>query len=165
MPGFVQLGSGPQGASPGLSPSRDAAYNRGMTSTYANLIAPDLALIERLAQDALQNLPEPYRTPASAILLRIEDFAPDEVLEAMDLADPFELTGLYDGIPMTEKSVMDQPQYPDVIWLFRRPILDEWADRGNVSLGELVTHVLIHEIAHHFGWSDEDIAAIDPWWE
>lgn len=165
MPGFVQLGAGPQGKSPGLSPSRGAAYNRNMTSISATQIAPDLALIERLALDALQNLPEPYRTPASAILLRVEDFAPDEVLEAMDLADPFELTGLYDGIPMTEKSVMDQPQYPDVIWLFRRPILDEWADRGNVSLGELVTHVLIHEIAHHFGWSDDDIAAIDPWWE
>jgi predicted Zn-dependent protease with MMP-like domain len=75
------------------------------------------------------------------------------------------LTGLYEGTPLTEKSVMDQPLGPDVIWLFRRPILDEWLDRGNVSLGELVAHVLIHELAHHFGWSDADIAAIDPWWE
>ena len=74
-------------------------------------------------------------------------------------------TGLYDGIPMTEKSVMDVPHGPDVVWLFRRPILDEWADRGNVTLTELVAHVTIHEFAHHFGWSDDDIAAIDPWWE
>jgi predicted Zn-dependent protease with MMP-like domain len=66
---------------------------------------------------------------------------------------------------LTEKSVMDQPAQPDTIWLFRRPILDEWCDRGDVGLGDLVAHVLIHELAHHFGWSDDDIAAIDPWWE
>ncbi len=99
------------------------------------------------------------------VLAGIEDFAPDEMLEAMDLNDPFELTGLYEGIPLPEKSVSDQPTHPDLIWLFRRAILDEWCDRGNVSLTELVTHVVIHELAHHFGWSDEDIAAIDPWWE
>ena len=83
----------------------------------------------------------------------------------MGVEDPFEITGLYDGIPLTEKSVTDQPGQPDTIWLFRRPILDEWSDRGNVSLGEMVTHVLVHELAHHFGWSDDDIAQIDPWWE
>jgi predicted Zn-dependent protease with MMP-like domain len=131
----------------------------------ATSIAPDLAQIETLARDAIETLAEPYRLAAQSIVLRIEDFAPDDVIEAMDLTDPFELTGLYDGIPMTEKSVMDQPLGPDVIWLFRRPILDEWAERGNVTLGDLVAHVLIHELAHHFGWSDADIAAIDRWWE
>lgn len=136
-----------------------------MTRATPDLVAPDLALIEALARDALLALPDPYRTAAAEIILRIEDFAPDEVLEAMDLTDPFELTGLYDGTPLTERSVMDQPTHPDVIWLFRRPILDEWADRGNVTLAELVTHVLVHEVAHHFGWSDDDIAVIDPWWE
>ncbi len=136
-----------------------------MTQSPADLVAPDLALIEALAGDAIRALPEPYRAAAAAIVLRIEDFAPDEVIEAMDLSDPFELTGLYDGIPLTEKSVMDQVVQPDVIWLFRRPILDEWAERGNVSLGDLVTHVLVHELAHHFGWTDADIGAIDPWWE
>jgi predicted Zn-dependent protease with MMP-like domain len=136
-----------------------------MTQISPDAIAPDLALIEQMAHDTIVNLPDPWRAPATAIRLRIEDFAPDDVLEAMDLHDPFELTGLYDGIPLTEKSVMDQPLQPDVIWLFRRPMLDEWADRGNVSLQELVTHVLVHELAHHFGWSDEEIAAIDPWWE
>ncbi len=60
---------------------------------------------------------------------------------------------------------MDQPAQPDVIWLFRRPILDEWADRGDVTLADLVAHVLVHELAHHFGWSDDDIAAVDRWWE
>jgi predicted Zn-dependent protease with MMP-like domain len=136
-----------------------------MTLLPEDAIAPDLEMIERLAHGAVAALPEPWRSAATGIVLRIEDFAPDDILDVMEIEDPFELTGLYEGTPLTEKSVMDQPGQPDTIWLFRRPILDEWLDRGNVSLSELVTHVLVHELAHHFGWSDEDIAAIDPWWE
>lgn len=136
-----------------------------MTHASAQTIAPDLALMERLAHEAVMGLPEPWRAAAAHVQLRIEDFAPPDILQAMEIDDPFELTGLYEGVPLTEKSVMDQPVGPDVIWLFRRPILDEWLDRGNVSLGEMVTHVMVHELAHHFGWSDDDIAAIDPWWE
>ena len=132
---------------------------------WTGFVAPDLALFEQLAQEAIASLPAPYREAATRIALRIIDFAPDDVLDAMDLNDPYELTGLYDGVPLTEKSVMDQPVQPDTIWLFRRPILEEWIERGTVGLGELVTHVLVHELAHHFGWSDDDIAAIDPWWE
>lgn len=113
----------------------------------------------------MADLPEPWRAAATHVVIRIEDFASPDMLHAMGIADPFELTGLYEGTPLTEKSVSDQPMGPDVIWLFRRAILDEWIDRGNVSLAELVTHVMIHELAHHFGWSDEDIATIDPWWE
>lgn len=148
-----------------LSQRAGRMYLFDMTNPSPDTIAPSLALIEQLAHEAISTLPEPWRRPATQIVLRIEDFAPDEVLEAMDLHDPFELTGLYEGIPLTEKSVADQPMHPDLIWLFRRPILDEWAERGDVSIGELVTHVVIHELAHHFGWSDEDIARIDPWWE
>jgi predicted Zn-dependent protease with MMP-like domain len=136
-----------------------------MTDATADTPAPSLALIDALARDAVLSLPPPFRGAAQAVALRVVDFAPDDILEAMDLADPFELTGLYEGTPLTEKSVGDQPQRPDTIWLFRRPILDEWAERGDVPLGALVTHVVVHELAHHFGWSDEDIAAIDPWWE
>lgn len=136
-----------------------------MTNPVPETIAPSLALIEQLAHEAIATLPAPFREPATHILLRIEDFAADEMLEALDLTDAFELTGLYEGIPLTEKSISDQPTGPDTIWLFRRPILDEWAERGDVSIGDLVTHVVIHELAHHFGWSDADIAAIDPWWE
>lgn len=136
-----------------------------MTNPAPDSIAPDAALILDLAQAAIEDLPAPYREAARAVALRIEDFADPEILEAMGIEDPFELTGLYDGIPLTEKSYMDQPVQPDAIWLFRRPILDEWIDRGTVSLAELVTHVLVHELAHHFGWSDDDIARIDPWWE
>jgi predicted Zn-dependent protease with MMP-like domain len=87
------------------------------------------------------------------------------MLDELQIDDAFELTGLYDGIPLTEKSTLDQVIKPDVIWLFRRPILDEWAERGDVSIQELVSHVVVHELAHHFGWSDEDIANIDRWWE
>ena len=86
-------------------------------------------------------------------------------MRQLDLQSPFELTGLYDGIPLTEKSVMDQPERPDIIWLYRRPILDEWAERGAVPLGALVAHIVVHEFAHHFGWSDSEIARIDAWWE
>ena len=136
-----------------------------MTDPAPDIIAPSLALIEHLAHQAVSILPDPFREPASLVRLRIEDFAADALLESLDLTDAFELTGLYDGIPLTEKSVSDQPTGPDTIWLFRRPILDEWAERGDVSIGDLVTHVLIHELAHHFGWSDAEIAAIDPWWE
>lgn len=136
-----------------------------MTHPTPDTIAPSLALIEQLAHEAISTLPEPWRTPAIRVVLRIEDFPADEVLEAMDLNDAFELTGLYEGIPLTEKSSADQPQHPDLIWLFRRPILDEWAERGDVSIGELVTHVVIHELAHHFGWTDAEIAEIDRWWE
>jgi predicted Zn-dependent protease with MMP-like domain len=128
-------------------------------------IAPSLEQIEGLARDAVLALPDPYRAAATAIVLRVEDFAADDLLELMEITDPFALTGLYDGTPLTEKSVMDQLTGPDVIWLFRRPILDEWAARGDVTLAELVTHVMVHELAHHFGWSDDDIASVDPWWE
>jgi predicted Zn-dependent protease with MMP-like domain len=132
---------------------------------WGPVTAPEVDDIERLARAALAALPEVYRDAAALVQLRIADFAPDDVLDQLDLHDPFELTGLYDGIPLTEKSVMDQPHGPDTIWLFRRPILEEWADRGDIGLGDLVTHVLVHELAHHFGWSDADIAAIDRWWD
>ena len=127
--------------------------------------APDLDAIEDLARKTIADLPAEFAQPAQGVMLRIADFAPEEILDDLDVEDPFELTGLYDGVPMTEKSVMDTVDRPDTIWLFRRPILDEWSERGDVSLGQLVAHVLVHELAHHFGWSDAQIAEIDRWWE
>jgi predicted Zn-dependent protease with MMP-like domain len=127
--------------------------------------APDAGEIEAMALTAIEALPEAYRDAARAVALRVEDFASDEMLDELDIEDPFELTGLYDGVPLTEKSVLDQPTRPDSIWLFRRAILDEWVSRGDVTLFDLVAHVYVHELAHHFGWSDEEIAAIDRWWE
>ncbi|MCA8881934.1 MAG: metallopeptidase family protein [Rhodobacteraceae bacterium] len=131
----------------------------------ADLTAPSLDQIETLARDAMAGLPAPYRDRAQSVALRVEDFASDDILDDLGIDDAFGLTGLYDGIPLTEKSVMDQPAGPDVIWLFRRAILDEWAERGTVTLGDLVAHIMVHELAHHFGWSDADIARIDRWWE
>lgn len=132
---------------------------------WTDATAPDAADIEEMARAAAAALPEPFRGPATAVVLRVEDFAPDAFLGDLGIEDPFELTGLYDGIPLTEKSVMDQPHGPDTIWLFRRAILDEWCHRGDIALFDLVAHVYVHELAHHFGWSDDDIAAIDRWWE
>ncbi|MEM9756930.1 MAG: metallopeptidase family protein [Pseudomonadota bacterium] len=136
-----------------------------METDWTDTEAPCLEAITALARAAQDALPAPYCDAARLVALRVEDFAPDAMLAELEIENPFEITGLYDGIPLTEKSVMDQPLAPDTIWLFRRPILEEWADRGNVTLGALVGHVLVHELAHHFGWSDDDIAAIDPWWE
>jgi predicted Zn-dependent protease with MMP-like domain len=125
---------------------------------------PDAADIEAMALAAIAALPEAYRDAARAVALRVEDFATEALLDEMEIEDAFQLTGLYDGIPLTEKSSFDQPMQPDAIWLFRRPILDEWADRGDIALADLVAHVYVHELAHHFGWSDADIARIDAWW-
>ena len=140
-------------------------YALPMTEAAPDMIAPDALLIEQMARDTVANLPEAFRASASHIHLLIEDFPAQDLLDALGIDDPFELTGLYDGTPLTERNLSDPPRSPDRIWLFRRPILDEWIDRGDVSIGELVAHVMIHELAHHFGWSDEDIARIDPWWE
>lgn len=136
-----------------------------MTQMQPDAIAPDAALIEALAQAAIAGLPEPYRAAAELVALRIQDMADPEILAALQIDDPHDLTGLYDGVPLTEKSVTDQPLGLDQIFLFRLPILLEWIERGDVSLAELVTHVFIHELAHHVGWTDDDIARIDPWWE
>lgn len=136
-----------------------------MTQVADGACAPDLDLLERLAREAVAGLPDGCRALAAAVVLRIADMPPDEILDEMGIEDPYDLTGLYEGVPLTERSVSDPPVQPAAIWLFRRPILEEWIDRGDVTLAELVTHVMVHELAHHFGWSDEDIAAIDPWWE
>jgi predicted Zn-dependent protease with MMP-like domain len=132
---------------------------------WVDLTAPGEGALEEIAREAVAALPQVWREPAQAVAIRVADFATDEMLDDLGIENPFELTGLYDGTPLTDKSVADQPRGPDAIWLFRRPILDEWATRGTVTLREIVTHVLVHELAHHFGWSDDDIAAIDPWWE
>lgn len=130
-----------------------------------NLAAPSLEDLEQLARAAIEGLPAAFRPAAVQVMLRVEDFPLDDMLAELDLTDPYELTGLYDGIPMTEKSITDPQPRPDCIWLFRRPILEEWIERGDIGLADLVTHIYVHELAHHFGWSDEDIARIDPWWE
>jgi len=127
--------------------------------------APSIADIERLAERAFLALPDDIRAGCSTVIIRVVEEADAETLTAMQVDNPVELTGLYDGVPLTDKSVSDPVQQPDVVWLYRLAILWEWVERGDVTLEALVTHVLVHEIAHHLGWSDEDIAAIDRWWE
>jgi predicted Zn-dependent protease with MMP-like domain len=126
-------------------------------------LPPSLADFESLAEAAFLSLPDYVRSACAGLAIRVEDFAPDAILQEMEIDDHFELTGLYEGTALTERSVFDQPTAPDVVWLYRRPILEEWIERGEVDLGHLVKHVLVHELAHHLGWSDEDIMAIDDW--
>ena len=124
-----------------------------------------LETILALALAARDDLPPAFRDPARAVALQVVETAAPEILADFEIDDPEELTGLYQGIPLTEKSVFDQPQAPDTIWLYRQAILAELDERGNVGLPELVRHIYVHELAHHFGWSDADIAKIDRWWE
>ena len=126
---------------------------------------PDCERIEAIARDTGEALPPAFRDPAREVAIRVADWPDEQMLRELGIADPLELTGVYEGIPLTGKSVFDQPMQPDCIWLFRRPILAELAERPEVTLEELVAHVTVHEFAHHFGWSDEDIATIDQWWE
>ena len=121
---------------------------------------PSADEIEALARSALASLPEPFAAHLADVILQVEDFADDETLKAMGINDPFDLTGIYEGIPLTERSVDLSGNLPDRDRLFRRPLLDEWAD-GNETLEHLVAHVLVHEIGHHFGLSDEDMHALE----
>ena len=122
--------------------------------------APDAAEIERLADLAIARLPEGFRRHLEGVVLRIEEFADDAVLEELGIDDPFDLTGLYTGRPIGERSSMHSGEMPAMIHLYRRPLLDEWADSG-VALEDLVTHVIVHEAGHHFGFSDEEMHAIE----
>ena len=122
--------------------------------------SPAAADIEAIARRTLEALPEPFASHLRDVVLQVEEFASDEVLAEMGIADPFDLTGLYEGLPLNEKSVDVSGNLPDRILLFRRPILDEWAD-GEDSLERLVAHILIHEAGHHFGFSDADMHALE----
>jgi len=124
----------------------------------------DLNHFETIARQTVDAMPPAFRAHARAVLLCVADWPGPDMLGPLGIDDPPELTGLYEGIPMTEKSVSDFAAPPDTVWLFREPILAEWRDRGDIALDDLIAHVVVHEFAHHFGWSDEDIACIDEWW-
>jgi predicted Zn-dependent protease with MMP-like domain len=127
---------------------------------WASRQAPSVADLEALAQRAWQRLPRQFRDLCDNVLIRVEDFPTDEVLEEMDLESPFDLLGLFQGVSIDRRSVMDPAGWPNVVYLYRRPILDYWAEH-NETLGHLVTHVLVHEIGHHFGLSDADMEHIE----
>lgn len=127
---------------------------------WKSAVAPTLADFERLAADAFYRLPTEFRGLVKDLLIRVEDFATEEDLDDLGIESPFELLGLYRGVSLAHKSVMDAPREPDMVFLFRRAILDVWGE-GEESLGDLITHVLVHEIGHHFGLSDDDMEAIE----
>jgi predicted Zn-dependent protease with MMP-like domain len=122
--------------------------------------SPSAADIEAIARRTLAALPEPFAGHLRDVVLQVEEFAGDEILQSMGIDDPFDLTGLYEGLPLNQKSVDISGTLPDRILLFRRPILDEWAD-GDHTLERLVAHILIHEAGHHFGFSDADMHALE----
>lgn len=124
------------------------------------MLAPTLDDFEKMARAAWDAMPAEFRGLAGDIIFRIEDFASDEVLAEMGIEEPFELTGLYQGVDLTQQSVMDPARAQPLVFLYRSPILAEWIDLGDVHLEDLVAHVLVHEIGHHFGLSDEQMDAI-----
>lgn len=128
---------------------------------WTHRLAPSLDDFAALAKVAFDALPENFRALAGDVVLRVDDFASEEVLDALGIEDPFELTGLYQGVDLGRRSVLDSGVQPSMVFLYRRPILDEWTERGDVTLGELIAHVLVHEIGHHFGLSDDDIHRIE----
>ncbi len=123
-------------------------------------LPPTADMIEAIARATIAGLPDAFRAHLGDVVLIVEDFADDETLDALGIADPFELSGVYHGRPLGEKSSMDSGTPPDRIHLYRRAILDEWVDSG-VGLSALVAHVTIHEIGHHFGLSDADMHALE----
>jgi len=121
---------------------------------------PSADEIEAIARATLRALPEQFAPSLGDIVLLVEEFADEATLEAMEIEDPFGLTGIYEGVPLTERSVTQSGTLPEQIRLFRRPILDEWAS-GDDTLEHLVTHVLVHEVGHHFGLSDDDMHTLE----
>jgi predicted Zn-dependent protease with MMP-like domain len=122
--------------------------------------APSAAEIERLAEAAIARLPEAFRVHLKGVVLRVEDFADADVLKDLGIDNEFELSGLYSGRSLDKASSWASGELPPMIHLYRRPLLDEWAETG-VALEDLITHVIVHEIGHHFGFSDEDMHAIE----
>ena len=127
---------------------------------WSKLEAPSLAEFEAIADAAYRRLPGRFRALTGELLIRVEDFPTDEVLNSLGIELPFDLLGLYSGVDLARKSVMDIASLPDMVFLYRRPILDYWAEHEE-TLGHIVTHVLVHEIGHHFGLSDADMEHIE----
>ena len=128
---------------------------------WTDQTAPSLDDFARLAEAAFAALPTEFRAAAGEVVFRIDDFADEETLALFDMEDPFDLTGLYHGVDIGSRDSMGPAAEPSRIFLYRRPILDEWCERGDVGLDELIAHVLIHEIGHHFGLDDDQIHAIE----
>jgi predicted Zn-dependent protease with MMP-like domain len=122
--------------------------------------APSLIELEVLAETAFRRLPEKFRALCHGLVIRVDDFPTEEVLDELGAQTEFDLLGLFQGVGLPFQSESAPVQMPNMVWLYRRPILDYWAEHDE-TLGAIVTHVLVHEIGHHFGLSDGDMAAIE----
>jgi predicted Zn-dependent protease with MMP-like domain len=129
-------------------------------SAWRGAVAPSLAEIEALAADAYARLPEHFRGLCENLVIQVADFPTEEVLDQMKVETEFDLLGLFQGVGLPFQSTSVLEPLPNMVWLYRRPILDYWAEHED-SLGAIVTHVLVHEIGHHFGLSDADMEAIE----
>ena len=132
----------------------------GKFDDWGKRSAPTLADLEALAAEAYARLPEHFRNLCNDLVIRIDDFPTEEVLDSMNCETEFDLLGLFQGVGLPFQSSEQTGQLPNMVWLYRRPILDYWAEHEE-TLGAIVTHVLVHEIGHHFGLSDEDMQAIE----
>ena len=127
---------------------------------WRDAFSPSLEDIEQLARSAWDRLPSEFRAMCEDLVIRVDEFPTEDVLETMDAETPFDILGLYQGTSLDKKSVGDLPREPDMVFLYRRPLLDYWAENEE-TLGHLVTHVLVHEIGHHFGFSDADMEGLE----
>ena len=129
--------------------------------SLVGLSAPSLNDIERLAAEAFEGLPAKFRDLCGVIVFRVEDFPTDDILDDLKAETPFDILGLFQGVGLAQDvAVAETGRMPNLVFLYRRPILDYWAEHGE-TLGSIVTHVLVHEIGHHFGLSDRDMEAIE----
>jgi predicted Zn-dependent protease with MMP-like domain len=127
---------------------------------WRSATAPSLADLELLGREVFRSLPAKFRALCEGLVIQVEDFATEEVLDEMEIENPFDLMGLFQGVGLPFRSESAPVQMPNMIWLYRRPMLDYWAEHDE-TLGAIVAHVLVHEIGHHFGLSDDDIEAIE----
>jgi predicted Zn-dependent protease with MMP-like domain len=129
--------------------------------SFRNVAAPSIADLDLMAQSAFAALPEDFRRLCDGVVIRVEDFPDDETLDEVNCASEFDLLGLFRGRDRAQSAATPVTgQFPNMVWLYRRPILDFWAEHDE-TLGAIVAHVLVHEIGHHFGLSDEDMQAIE----
>jgi predicted Zn-dependent protease with MMP-like domain len=127
---------------------------------WRSVKAPSLAELEALACEVFKHLPKRFRDLAADVIIRVDDFPSEDVLDEMQAESEFDLLGLFQGVGLPFRSESAAVQMPNMVWLYRRPILDYWAEHDE-TLGAIVKHVLVHEIGHHFGLSDADMAAIE----
>ena len=122
--------------------------------------APSLEEFERLTEEAFARLPRSFRDLAASVIVRVDDWPDEETLDELEAESAYDLLGLFRGIGLAEAGEPASGQFPNMVWLYRRPILDYWAEHDE-TLGAVIAHVLIHEIGHHFGLSDEDMEALE----